>query len=133
MGAAAVMIALPWPPSVNRIWRHVVSGGTGRTIMSKEGREYRARVAAELSGAFRGRPPRFTGPVGVMIRAYPPDERRRDLDNVLKAALDALSAAGVWDDDHRVADLRIVRMCPARDARLELAIVPQTLSQGALL
>lgn len=117
-------MVIPWPPSVNRIWRHLVIRGAGRTVMSKEGREYRARVAAELSGTFRGRPPRYAEPVAVVIRAYPPDERRRDLDNVLKAALDALSAAGVWDDDCRVADLRIVRMAPVRDGRLDVAVEP---------
>lgn len=31
------MITLPWPPSVNRMWRSV----RGRNILSQEGRQYR--------------------------------------------------------------------------------------------
>jgi crossover junction endodeoxyribonuclease RusA len=33
--------------------------------------------------------------------------RRRDLDNLLKAPLDALTHAGVYVDDHLIVDLRI--------------------------
>lgn len=43
----------------------------------------------------------------VTITAYRPDNRRRDLDNLLKAVLDALTHAGVYEDDHLICDLRI--------------------------
>ncbi|MEY4713325.1 MAG: hypothetical protein RIS88_2775 [Pseudomonadota bacterium] len=48
-----------------------------------------------------------------------PDRRRRDLDNTLKATQDAMTHAGIWDDDSQIDDLRIVRK---RDAagRLQL-------------
>ena len=41
--------------------------------------------------------------------AVMPDNRCRDLDNLLKATLDALTCAGVWDDDSQIHDLRITR------------------------
>jgi crossover junction endodeoxyribonuclease RusA len=43
----------------------------------------------------------------VEIEAFRPDKRRRDLDNLLKATLDACTAAGVWQDDCNIVDLRI--------------------------
>lgn len=86
--------------------------------MSREGREYRAAVAAHVrSGSLRGR-------LAVEILALPPDRRRRDLDNALKAALDALTHAGVWEDDSQIDELTIIRGdAVGRDyARLEVSI-----------
>jgi crossover junction endodeoxyribonuclease RusA len=65
--------------------------------------------------------PRFSA--GALLRldveAWMPDRRRRDLDNTLKATQDAMTHAGIWDDDSQIDDLRIVRK---RDAagRLQL-------------
>lgn len=38
-------------------------------------------------------------------RAFPPD-RGADIDKLARSTLDALTIAGVWDDDKRVTDLR---------------------------
>jgi crossover junction endodeoxyribonuclease RusA len=38
---------------------------------------------------------------------HPPDNRRRDLDNVLKAVLDAIEAAGIIEDDSQVRRLEL--------------------------
>jgi len=35
----------------------------------------------------------------------PPDLRRRDLDNCFKALFDALTHAGIWQDDSQVKQL----------------------------
>jgi crossover junction endodeoxyribonuclease RusA len=45
----------------------------------------------------------------LVIQAWLPDRRRRDLDNLLKAVQDALAHAGVYDDDSQIVDLRIRR------------------------
>jgi crossover junction endodeoxyribonuclease RusA len=45
----------------------------------------------------------------VNIFVYPPDRRRRDLDNFLKSLLDALVYSKVLEDDSLIDDLRIVR------------------------
>ena len=97
-------MTLPWPPSLNRYWRAV----QGRMLISEEGRRYRKAVAdaAMLSRWPKHGAKRLT----VSIEAWVPDKRRRDLDNMLKAALDALTHAGVWDDDSQIDDLRIKRM-----------------------
>ncbi|EEQ9448080.1 crossover junction endodeoxyribonuclease RusA, partial [Escherichia coli] len=50
------------------------------------------------------------------------DRRRRDLDNLQKAAFDALTKAGFWLDDAQVVDYRVVKMPVTKGGRLELTI-----------
>lgn len=47
--------------------------------------------------------------LSMLIDAYPPDKRRRDLDNIFKSCLDSLQHAGVYPDDSQIDDLRITR------------------------
>ncbi len=88
-------IVLPWPPSVNHYWKL----GRGRIFLGTEGRRYKLAVV----GAVRclGVQP-FVGDVSLEIEAYPPDRRKRDLDNIQKSIWDALGKAGLYDDDSQV-------------------------------
>jgi crossover junction endodeoxyribonuclease RusA len=95
-------IDLPWPPSLNSYYRTV----NGRPIISAEGRKYRARVISE---ALRHKVGTVAGRCGVLILVYPPDNRARDLDNLLKCLLDALTKAGCYEDDSRIDWLKIER------------------------
>jgi crossover junction endodeoxyribonuclease RusA len=49
----------------------------------------------------------ITGPIKVEILAYRPDNRKRDLDNLLKAALDGMAKGMIYEDDAQIKDLRI--------------------------
>ncbi len=97
----SVKLMLPYPPSVNRIWRRV---GT-KTVLSRDGRLYRERVAELLAGMDGFGDARLE----VEILVHPPDRRRRDLDNVLKAPLDALTHARMFDDDSQIDRLVLDR------------------------
>lgn len=109
---------LPWPPSVNTYWRHVGH----KTLISKKGREYRDQVCA----LYGNREP-LTGRVRVTVWAYMPDRRRRDLDNLLKAPLDAIAKAGWYLDDEQIDDLRIVRLPKdERGGRIDVRVEPIT-------
>jgi crossover junction endodeoxyribonuclease RusA len=46
----------------------------------------------------------------MRVLAYPPDHRRRDLDNLAKAILDALQHAGVYGNDCQVKLLTLAMM-----------------------
>lgn len=94
-------LTLPYPPSVNRYWRSL---GRGRVVLSREGREYREAVA-RATGPLK----RADGRLSVMIQATMPDRRTRDLDNLLKATLDALKYAGAYEDDSQIDEIRIMR------------------------
>ena len=96
-----VSLTLPWPPSMNTYWRTF----KGRMIFSAKGRAYREAVIeqVQLQGGLKG----YQGKLVVEVEAYRPDKRRRDLDNLLKATLDSLAHAGVYEDDSQIHDLRI--------------------------
>jgi crossover junction endodeoxyribonuclease RusA len=49
----------------------------------------------------------MTGPIKVEIIAYRPDNRKRDLDNLLKAALDGMAKGMLYQDDSQIRDLSI--------------------------
>lgn len=98
-GDQVILLRLPYPPSMNRYWRSVQN----RVLISAEGRKYREAVIAEVDGY------KLDGRLKVEIEATMPDKRRRDVDNLFKAALDALTHAQVWLDDSQIDDLRIVR------------------------
>lgn len=104
-----MIIELPFPPSVNTYWRHVVMGKSARTLISKRGREYRQAVMDEVLVQRLGHA--LTGSLSCILDLYPPCRRRRDCDNYAKALLDALGHANVYGDDSQIKDLRI-RMHP---------------------
>jgi len=103
----ALEATLPWPPSVNHYW---AARGNGR-YLAPHAQRWHKEAWAILRGTWRGKPMR--GEVAVLLVLHPPDRRRRDLDNLLKAVLDALVHAGVLQDDSQVAELHAVR----REAR----------------
>ena len=51
------------------------------------------------------RPEKITGPYKLTLLAVRPDNRRRDLDNLLKATSDLLTGLGVISDDSQCAEL----------------------------
>lgn len=115
-----MQIFLPWPPSVNRYWRHPNKGPlAGRHLISVEGRQYRSQVMA-LAIALKL--PCITGRLAVHIEAWPPDRRARDLDNLLKSTLDSLVHAGIISGDELIDDLRIVRKEPVKAGQLSVTI-----------
>lgn len=125
-------IRLPWPPSTNRIWRNIVIKGAARTLLSREGREYREAVADVVLQTWG----RLTGTrerLRVTVLACPPDRRKRDLSNCLKAFEDALTHANVWADDSQIDDLRIIRGRVESPGWLDVTIERIESRQGVLL
>lgn len=101
-----ITLQLPYPPSVNTYWRHLSKGPlAGRTLLSEDGRKYRETIGKLLFSSKRV----GTQRVKVDIECRMPDRRKRDLDNIPKALLDALTHGGMWDDDSQIDDLRVWR------------------------
>ncbi len=90
-------LILPYPPSVN---------STQSSID-----EYRKEVYACWLRA--GCPRLYDAESWVRITVYPPDRRKRDLDNILKRLLDALEGL-LFDDDSAISILIVVRAYQAR-------------------
>ena len=96
---------LPWPPSVNHYYRHVGP----RVLISRDGRRYREAIVAKLrQEGVRT----YRGAVDVTIELYPPDGRRRDVDNSLKCLLDSLTHAGLYGDDSQIIRLTVTKQDP---------------------
>jgi len=110
-----VRLTLPWPPSVNHYW-----GRRGkRTFVTARGKRFRKAVGYAVLAA---KSPHFAGPCELRITAYPPDRRRRDLDNITKALFDALEHAGVFDDDALVTRYSVERAEPVKGGRVDVEI-----------
>ena len=105
---------LPYPPSVNRYWRTA----RGRFYISAEGKLFRERVRLLLADR---NTPTLSGRVAVRVTVHPPDKRRRDLDNVLKALFDALQHAGVFEDDSQIKRIEAsMEDTPTKGGRVEV-------------
>jgi crossover junction endodeoxyribonuclease RusA len=96
------VLELPFPPSVNHYYRRA---GV-RTLISREGRRYRREVIARLAAV---RPEPMRGRLKLSIVICPPDRRAFDLDNRLKALLDAMEHAGVYENDGQIDSIGITR------------------------
>lgn len=117
MRAAPLELDLPWPPSVNHYWlryRHAV-------VVAPEGRKYRAAAALAIRAQAPGART-MADRLSVEIVAAPPDRRRRDLDNLPKAVLDALVAVRLIDDDSLIDELTVRRVAVESGGRLRVRI-----------
>lgn len=96
-------LTLPFPPSVNRYWRAPNKGPlAGRHLISAKGRAYQSDACAAIIEQLRKLPKPSSAPAAVEIILFPPDARRRDIDNYNKALFDALTHAGIWEDDSQI-------------------------------
>ncbi len=95
-------LKLPYPPSIN----HYFSYYQGRPVLSKDARAYRHQV--RRIAITTGIKP-LMGPLAIRIDIFPPDDRRRDADNVQKSVLDALQHAGAFWDDSQVVWLLSIK------------------------
>ena len=109
-------IELPYPPSSNRYWRNF----RGRTVVSEEARLYKDAVGF-LCNAAAIRP--IQGEVTVSVRIRRP-AKRRDIDNHLKVALDALQGH-VYENDSQIVELHVTMVDDKRNPGLTLECNPK--------
>jgi crossover junction endodeoxyribonuclease RusA len=103
-----------YPPSLNSYYKHY----RGRVVISDKGREYHQHIADIYE-----KETKFTNEIVEMtIKLYPPDRRRRDVDNVLKCLLDSITRASGWNDDSQVKRLIVERFDPVKGGSCEVII-----------
>ena len=114
-------LILPYPPSVNHYWRH----NKGKFYISDAGKAFRKSVWAVVCQSRERKT--LIGPLRVSVSFYPPDFRKRDIDNPGKALLDALQHAGVYGDDSQIVWLLLERRVPdSENPRVEVTVTEQT-------
>ena len=98
-----IRLDLPYPPSVNTYWR---SNGKRRYI-SPAGVKFTEEVSLIVK---MQKPKTFADKqVAISVMIHPRSKRKFDLDNTLKAILDALMKAGMYDDDSQIEYIEIAR------------------------
>ncbi len=75
--------------------------------MSKQGREYKKAVAEYISES--NTPKLGSARLYLEIVLWPKDKRKFDIDNRIKALLDSLQDAGVFDDDEQIDQINVYR------------------------
>jgi crossover junction endodeoxyribonuclease RusA len=114
-----IELELPYPESVNHYKK------AGRLVRTKSGKLYQQRVNTDATKQFyrdvwvkicalkattaNWRPLQSTIALEVSLSLYPPDKRRRDIDNPVKLILDSLQRGGLIADDYNIARLLIER------------------------
>lgn len=111
-----IILDLPWPKTINHLYGQARNG---RRFIRPAGVKFRQDVC-EIVSAMGVKT--LEGRVSVFIAAFPPDKRKRDLDNLLKGACDSLTHAGVYVDDSQIDDLRIIRRPVEKGGRLSVVI-----------
>lgn len=101
----SITINLPWPPSVNRLWKR----GKGKRLYRSE--EYLAWIA-EAGGCWmqqrsKQKIKHIDGHYFLDITLIPPDRRLRDLGNYEKVLSDFCQNSGIIKNDHLCEKLSI--------------------------
>lgn len=96
-----VTLRLPYPPTVNHLYRN-----------TKRGRVKTERYKTWLNAAgwaLREQKPRkIAGEYALWLYPQRPDNRRRDLGNLLKSIEDLLSACNVIEDDALASEIHLM-------------------------
>ena len=122
-------LTLPFPPSANAYIRHAGH----RHYFSKEANAFREAVAEIVAEQKIKAPP---GRLMVTIRLFAPTRRAYDIDNRVKALLDALQHAGCFPDDEAIDELQVARGPIIKGGAAKVVILAHTQQhpeQGALV
>lgn len=99
-----IVLHLPWPPTVNsyyKVTRH------GQRYLDKKVRAFRAVVDEAMNEQAPGLV--LDDRLFLEVYLFPPDKRKRDLDNYMKGLLDSVTEAKLWIDDSLIDQLHIYR------------------------
>ena len=106
------------PPTANHLYR---TARNSRRYKTAEGSRWQRDAAAIMAAAYKGGSP-YSGDVTVDITFGTPDRRRWDLDNRLKALLDALQMGGILANDAQIKRLCVARINVSGQARTEIIV-----------
>lgn len=86
-------------------------------------RHWQQHVSIEARLAMNGRQP-LEGDLTVLIDFYLPDRRRRDIDNLSKACLDACNGI-VWVDDQQITELHLTKSFNSKEHGVTVTVEPK--------
>lgn len=115
-----IEIYLPWPPTVNDYYGVKMIKRRKIPYIKPKGKQFRSDVEAAIAeqvGYLE-----LDDRLLVEVELFPPDRRRRDLDNYMKALLDACTQSKLWADDALIDQLFIYRGKTVTDGMVKLKI-----------
>ena len=113
-----VTLRLPWPPSLNRIWRAV----NNRIILSEAARKYATAAANALPV---GRVDSLRGRLVVTMSLSAPAKmgaKAWDIANREKLMIDTLTKQRIWLDDSQIDTMVITRGAPSESGHVDILI-----------
>jgi crossover junction endodeoxyribonuclease RusA len=120
-----VAFDLPFPPSANTYYRR----GRYATYLAPNGRAFKTLVAELISTHRQASVFPLEGRLSVFLSLYSPTRRSYDIDNRIKAVLDSLQDAGVYENDEQIDELCIARKEVTKGGKCQVVIVP---AKGAI-
>lgn len=130
------VITLPWPPSVNHYKK------VGQLVKTNSGKMHQKRVNSNETISYyyqvymiskQNTPLKWCDYAqrkdiffDLKIDLFPPDKRKRDIDNVLKVLLDSLVHAHVIIDDSQISRLFIQKLDTMQIGQVIVKISPIT-------
>lgn len=115
-----ITLTLPYSPSGNTLYP---TGGDKKRHISSKGNQYRQNVygcVLEQQGIFKP----LSGPLISTIGMYPPDRRKRDLDNTFKALFDALKYSNVFHDDDQIHGILAFKLAKVKPGQCIISLEP---------
>jgi len=92
-----VTFEIPWPPSINKYYGRNKFGGV---YLKKDAKQYLEYTPWLIKQKYPKT--KIFGAVKILRDLYPPDNRRRDEDNIVKAINDSIMKAGIIKDDSQI-------------------------------
>jgi len=119
--AEVISLVLPYPVSINAAYANNAGGGRGR-FKTQRLREWISEATFEVLKERRGR---IVGPYAFHLVAQRPDNRRRDLSNILKVTEDLCVSLGLVEDDHHAAPICLdwSDEPPTKDAKIKVWLI----------
>lgn len=119
----SLRLTLPWPPSVNKIWR--VFGR--RIILSESARKYHGTAGYAIIAALGHKPNPLIGRLAVYCVLNPPIALAAggqvwDIANREKSLCDVLTKYRVWLDDSQIDALLLARGTPNATGSVDILI-----------
>ena len=117
-----ITLTLPYPPTLNKIWRHV----RGHVVLSDDARQYKDTVrilalkACGDSGADWRSVFNESTQVMVTLHLYRP-RKAGDIDNALKLILDAMQKT-IYVNDSQIVELHVYRGDDKNNPRVEVQV-----------
>ena len=120
--AEVISLELPYPVSINAAYANN-SRGNGRGRFKTQ--RLKAWIAEATVAVLQQKPGRIKGRYAFHMVAQRPDNRTRDLSNLLKTVEDLCVSLGLVEDDHKAAPINLdwSDEPPTKDAKIKVWLI----------